>query len=105
MTAYRTATLTPPSAPSPWSVLRARALRWYWTRFASSTDYQRAEVREAIGGEWERRDFFAIAADYIGRGVPAPWSVGEAIQGIADHHRGDLWWWPKRSTATTSPTT
>ena len=56
MTTYRIATLTPPSAPSSWSVLRTWALRWYWTRYATALDWQRADVREAIGGEWERFD-------------------------------------------------
>lgn len=71
MTPYRTARLSPPPALSWWSTVRARVRGWYWRRFGTVDDWQRAEVREALGGAWEQ------VWPYFGR-VLLPW---ERIRG------------------------
>lgn len=57
-------------------------LRWYWTRYGNSDDYRRADVREAIGGEWEQ------VWPYFGRTL-LPW------ERVRNRPPFDLEWHPR----------
>jgi len=86
VTPYRTA--PPPRRPS----LAARLRAWWWRRFATPGDWQRAEVREAIGGEWVALDAGFVAA--WPWGDPRSASTTAALDAAK---RGDgVWWAPLR---------
>lgn len=93
MNPYRCAPLTSPPAPSWWQQLRARWRRWYW-RNATAIDWQRAEVRESLGGEW----VLDTPAAALGASPPLRDTIGDWLIVYDARRRGVKWWRPEPST-------